>query len=419
MKKIAIIICITLLTTLVLEANKIPGYVAPGTEKKAKTPDIYHAVWEKTYGGRYDDIAYGIVALENGESAMVGTCKSFDAQYSNICVTRMNAKGEILWRLLLGGKKQDKGKAITRAADGSLMILGTTKSLAKKYDHDLYVAKVSLDGKLLWEKGIGGDRDEFAGGIAGTDDGGVLVVGDSESFGNNYKDIYIVKLSANGEVQSSRTIGGEKEDSAQGLTRTKDGTMVMVGHREVASSGNKDFFVMKLDQNGKKIWAKTYGGTYADTLSAVTASVDGGIVATGRTRSFNSAQTDLSVMKFDANGKLIWHKIYGFKYYEYGNAITSTVDGGFMIAGGTNTLGKGGHSVYMLALDKSGKLIWSHVYGEREKDEAHAIARMSDGSLIVAGESDSFSRSKNFYMIKIDKNPKVAPQTEAKATPAP
>ena len=177
----------------------------------------------------------------------------------------------------------------------------------------------------------------------------------------------------------------------------------MVGHREVQSSGNKDFFVMKLDQNGQKIWAKTYGGEYADTLSGVTASIDGGIVATGKTRSFGSEQTDLSVMKFDAAGKLIWHKIYGFKYYEYGNAVTSTLDGGFMIAGGTNTLGDGGHSVYILALDKSGKLIWSHVYGDREKDSAHGIARMSDGTVIVAGESDSYSRSTNFYMIKVKK----------------
>ncbi|MEA2048308.1 MAG: hypothetical protein U9O64_07680, partial [Campylobacterota bacterium] len=134
-----------------------------------------------------------------------------------------------------------------------------------------------------------------------------------------------------------------------------------------------------------------------------TPSIDGGIVATGKTRSFGSEQTDLSVMKFDAEGKLIWHKIYGFKYYEYGNAVTGTRDGGFMIAGGTNTLGKGGHSIYMLALDKGGKLIWSHVYGDREKDRAHAIARMSDGSVMVAGESDSYSRYTNFFMIKVKK----------------
>ncbi len=132
----------------------------------------------------------------------------------------MNAKGEILWRVLLGGKKEDDGKAIIRAQDGSLIVLGSSKSFAKNYDRDLYVGKISLEGKVIWEQSLGGDRDEFAGGIAGTDDGGLLVVGDSNSFGNGYKDVYIAKLDQNGKMISSYVIGGEKEDSAQALTRT-------------------------------------------------------------------------------------------------------------------------------------------------------------------------------------------------------
>ena len=76
-------------------------------------------------------------------------------------------------------------------------------------------------------------------------------------------------------------------------------------------------------------------------------------------------------MKYDTKGKLIWHKIYGFKYYDYGNAVATTRDGGFILAGGTNSLGKGNHSMYILALDKAGELIWSHVYGDERKDVAH------------------------------------------------
>jgi len=77
----------------------------------------------------------------------------------------------------------------------------------------------------------------------------------------------------------------------------------VVGSRELEYTGNTDFFVMKLDQNGKKIWAQTYGGEHADTLDGVTATVDNGIVAIGKTRSYGSEQTDLTVMKYDADGK--------------------------------------------------------------------------------------------------------------------
>ena len=396
LKKLLTILLTTVFLFSVAEAKE-------SVEKKAVKKVVYHAVWDKTNGGDDGDIENGIVALETGEYALVGTCKSFGAQGTDICVVRMNGKGEIKWHILLGGEKKDVGKAITRAADGSLIILGTSKSFAKHYDRDLYVAKISLDGKLIWEQSLGGKRDEYAGGIAGTDDGGFLVVGDSNSFGNGYKDVYIVKLDKNGKEISSHVIGGEKEDSAQALTRTADGSMMLVGYRELERSGDTDFFVMKLDQNGKKIWAKTYGPDQADRLNAVTATADGGIVATGSTRSYKSAQTDMSVMKLDPDGNIIWHKIYGFKYYEYGNAIASIGDGSVMVAGGTSTLGKGGHSAYMITLDKSGKLIWSHVYGDRGNDRMNAITRMDDGSMVAVGESDSHSRATKFYMLKIDK----------------
>jgi len=392
-----ILVSLMLLLTVGVEANKIPQ------EKKTlvKKKEVYQKVWEKLYGGEDDDIAYGIVALDNGESAIVGTCKSFGAKRTDICVTRMSADGKMKWSILLGGDKEDEGKAIARSADGNLFILGMTKSLAKDYDRDIYVAKVTLAGKLLWQKAIGGDRDENPGGIAGTDDGGVMIVGDTESFGKRYRDIYIAKLTKEGKTVFARTIGGKKTDEAHGLTRMKDGNFALVGMRESSGKGYEEFFVMKIDQNGKSLWTKTFGDYDDDSLESVTATIDGGIVAVGKTRSYGSEQTDLTVMKLSSEGKILWHKIYGFKYYEYGNAVTMTSDGGFMLAGGTSTLGKGSHSVYMLALDKNGGLVWSHVYGGDNRDIAHAMARMSDGSVVTVGQSESFSRSKGFYMIKV------------------
>ena len=392
-----VLVSLMLLLTVGINANKIPQ------EKKTlvKKKEVYQKVWEKLYGGEDDDIAYGIVALENGESAIVGTCKSFGAQRTDICVTRMSADGKMKWSILLGGNKEDEGKAITRSADGNLFILGMTKSLAKDYDRDIYVAKVTLEGKLLWQKAIGGDRDENPGGIAGTDDGGVMIVGDTESFGKRYRDIYIAKLTKEGKTVFARTIGGKKTDEAHGLTRMKDGNFALVGMRESSGKGYEEFFVMKMDQNGKSLWTKTFGDYDDDSLESVTATIDGGIVAVGKTRSYGSEQTDLTVMKLSSEGKVLWHKIYGFKYYEYGNAVTMTSDGGFMLAGGTSTLGKGSHSVYMLALDKNGGLVWSHVYGGNNRDIAHAMARLSDGSVVTVGQSESFSRSKGFYMIKV------------------
>ncbi len=362
----------------------------------------FKTVWQKIYGGDEDDIAHGVVMLENGDNAIIGACKSYDAQRSDICITRINPKGETVWRKLIHGDKEDRGMAISRAKDGNLLILGSGKSFNHNGDRDLYVAKLSLDGEILWQHAYGGDRDEFAGGIAGTNDGGVLIVGSSESYDKKgYKDILVIRLDKEGHTLSQKTIGGKRDEEAKALTRTADGNFMMVGSREVDRAGDSDFFLLKLNQNGEKIWARTLGEENHDVLNAVTPTPDGGIVATGSTRSFGSEQTDLSVMYFDKTGKLIWHKIYGYEYYDEGNAVTMTKDGGFMIAGVTNSMGKGDYDIYIIALNRKGSLIWSKLYGNRDKDIAHAITRTSDGGVLVVGESDSYSRSKNFYMIKL------------------
>lgn len=377
---------------------------ATADQPVAKAP-MFQTIWQKIYGGEADDRANGVVMLEEGDIAIIGECKSFDAVRRDICVTRVNSEGQTRWRKLVNGKKDDRGVSISRAKDGNLLILGEGKSFNDNGDQDLYAAKLSLDGKLIWEKSFGGDRDEYAAGIAGTNDGGALIVGDSKSFSKKgYKDILITKLDAEGNIVSQHTIGGERADIAKSLTRTADGNFMMVGAREVEYAGDSDFFILKLDQNGQKIWARTIGEENEDILNSVAPTPDGGIVATGTTRSFGSEQKDLSVMYFDKTGELIWHKIYGFKYNEEGAAITMTQDGGYMIAGSTNSMGKGDYDIYVIALDSKGSLIWSDIYGDKNRDLAQGITRTTDGALVIVGESDSFSRSDNFYMIKLKKN---------------
>ena len=370
--------------------------------KNSQTKPAFQTVWQKVYGGKDDDIANGVTMLEDGDVAIVGECKSFGAKRSDICVIRLNKKGDILWRKMLGGEKKDRGVAISRAKDGNLLVLGSGKSFKKSNSRDLYIAKLSLDGKVLWEKSFGGERDEFAGGIAGTNDGGVLAVGSTESFSKKgYRDIYIVRLDKDGNEVSVKTIGGKLNDDAKSLTRTADGNFVMVGSRELKHSGDADFFIMKLNQKGEKIWARTLGQDDNDVLLSVAPTPTGGIVATGKTRSYNSEQTDLAVMNFNKNGKLIWFKIYGFQYYDEGTAITMTKDGGYLVAGKTNSMGKGDFDIYLLALSRRGELLWSKLYGKENKDIAHGVTRTSDGKVVVVGESDSYSRAKNFYMIKL------------------
>jgi len=376
---------------------------AAEAEKKVKEPS-FEKVWQETYGGDDTDRAVATVALENGDVAVVGTCQSFQAKQSDICVTRVSSSGKTIWRKMLGGDNIDIAAGITRAKDGAILVTGTSRSFSKKRDRDIYIAKLSLNGEGIWQTTFGKERAEYGRAIAGTDDGGAVVVGETESFGNGYKDIYIVKIDKDGKMLSEKTIGGEKEELVRGLTRTRDGSLVLVGSRELDRAGDSDFFLLKMDQNTKKIWARTYGGEYEDILNAVTPTLDGGVVAAGYTRSYGSIQTDLTVLKFDTGGNLIWHKIYGYKRYDYANTITMSRDGDFIIAGATDSMGEGVYDIYIIALHQNGELFWSGLYGGRNTDIAHGITRTSDGSIVVVGESDSETNSKDFYLLKLKKD---------------
>jgi len=380
---------------------------AKGAEEVKPKEITFNKVWEVNYGGEDRDKAVGAIALENGDIAVVGTCKSFEAKQSDICVTRVNSDGKTIWRKMLGGKNSDEASAITRASDGDILVTGTSRSFSKGRDRDIYVAKIGLNGNGIWQNRFGGVRDEYGRAIAGTDDGGAIVVGETESFGNGYRDIFIVKIDKNGNMLSEKVMGGDKEELVRGLTRTKDGTLVMVGSREADRAGDSDFFLLKMGQDTKKIWSRSYGGEYEDILNAVTPTLDGGVVATGYTRSFGSIQTDLTVMKFSKDGDLIWHKIYGYKRYDFANAITMTRDGDFIIAGATDSMGEGLYDVYLLGLHQNGELFWSGLYGGRNTDIAYGVTRTSDGSIVVVGQSDSSTNSKDFYMLKLTKDTKA------------
>ena len=96
---------------ILLSSLLSPLVLADANNKKQSNNEkpAFQTVWQKIYGGKDDDIANGVVMLEDGDVAIVGECKSFGAERSDICITRQNKSGNIVWRKMLGGKKEDRG----------------------------------------------------------------------------------------------------------------------------------------------------------------------------------------------------------------------------------------------------------------------------------------------------------------------
>ena len=372
--------------------------------KKPTGPELKFT-WKTTFGSSKKDVAQSVVALDGGDVAVLGTCKSshgFGHGREDLCVIRVSAKGKTIWRKAFGGKKRDLAGALTKTTDGNLVAVGYGESFNKGGDKDAYIIKLDTKGNLLWQKAYGGDDAEMMHGVAATKDGGVIAVGTTESFGKGEKDIYILRLDKNGEKLWQKTYGGKREDIANAITASSDGNFILAGASSSYNGGDFDFYISKISPSGKQIWAKAYGETPDDMLNGITATKDGGCVVVGATESYGSKHDDVDVMKLDSKGEQVWQRLYGFKSIEYANDVVPTPEGGYLVVGTTKSMGHGKYDFYVIELDSEGHLHWGNLYGGANKDIAHGVARTSRGSFVVVGETKSFGNGdKDFFMVDL------------------
>jgi hypothetical protein len=193
-----------------------------------------------------------------------------------------------------------------------------------------------------------------------TSDGGYAIAGSTTSFGAGEADVYLVKLDASGNLQWTKTIGGQNVDMGMSLIQTSDGGYAITGATTSFGAGKADVYVVKLDAHGNLQWTKTIGGPRGDWGFSLIQASDGGYAITGITSSdelaayFGPAEADVYVVKLDADGNLQWTKTIGGPEHDRGISLIQTSDGGYAIAGATQSFGAGEWDIYVVKLDKNG-----------------------------------------------------------------
>jgi len=132
-------------------------------------------------------------------------------------------------------------------------------------------------------------------------------------------------------------------------------------------------------------WAKTYGGSNEEESYSVQQTSDGGFIMAGYTNSFGAGGTDAWVVKLDSDGTISWEKTYGGSDYDWASSIQQTIDGGYIVVGYTETFGAGGADAWVMKLNSTGGVVWEKTYGDIASDEAISVQQTIDGGYIVAG----------------------------------
>ncbi len=381
-------------------------------------------LWQKNIGGSSFDNASYFENTTDGCYLVVGTTRSNDGDLagrdsysSDMFVSKVNSKGKIIWKKFIGGSLNDEGNFVKVTSDGGYIIVGSAESNSDIISghhgkKDFLVVRMDALGKILWAKCYGGKGNETANSVIQTKDGGFVVVGTTGSNTDQVKrnrggnDCWVIKLDWKGELTWEVSLGGPTNENVVDVLDVDDGYLIcgstdsdQIG--EAKNHGKTDILLAKINTVGGVDWHKMIGGDSFDEPHGLTLSFKKEIMLVGTTFSntgdvkSNKGRGDIWVISMDKFGKIVWEKTYGGTMDEGGNAISQSFDGNFLIAGTTGSSDgdlkehKGLYDAWAIKINPKGDIVWQKVFGGNANDNFKIIKEIPNGDYLGVGTVES------------------------------
>ncbi len=365
----------------------------------AQPPDT---LWTRTFGGNSDEYGFSVEQTLEGGYIVAGTTYSFGAGNSDIYLVKTDASGIQTWQHTFGGSGTELGYSVQQTTDGGYVIAGCTFSFGFGAPN-VYLIKTDADGNQTWQRTFGSDFNEYGYSVQQTSDGGYIITGYTSSFGMGGWDVYLIKTHTNGLFFWQSTFGGSGDDYGRSVQQTTDGGYIIAGVTNYYGTGGSDVYLIKTDADGNQIWQRTFGGSLDDYGCGVQQTADGGYVIAGYTESYGAGAYDVYLIKTDANGNQIWQRTFGGSHTDYGYSVQQTADGGYVIAGYSTSYGAGDNDAYLIKTDVNGNLTWQQTIGGDSADLGLSVQQTSDGGYIITGYTESYGAgNSDVYLIKTE-----------------
>jgi hypothetical protein len=406
------------------------------------------ALWGAAFGDALDQAAAAAVAVDVAGSSYVGGSFAGTTSFGAAPLTsaggrdaflvKLDADGGTLWSLRAGGEGQDAITTVGVAPDGDVIVAGTFEGtldlggapLVSLAAGDAFVARLSSAGQVLWSARLGGPDNQRPAALAVDAGGDVLVYGDfagSITIGADTwsaagsKDLFVARLSGDGQPTWSAQLGSSALEVASGLALDPgSGAMLLTGRftgftnlggAAFTSNGMADAFVVKLASDGSHVWSFAYGDSSYQEGSAIAVAPDGSLlVGGGVSGSIDfgggpltaAGSTDAFVAKLAPDGAHVWSRLYGDAAFQQTSGlavdelgqITLMVGFNGAIDVGTGPIASNGLNDVLLAkLDPAGAPLWARGVGGSGDELAVSLALDAGGGLRFAG---SFSGAGDF-----------------------
>lgn len=327
--------------------------------------------------------------------------------------TSFSQEASMVWYKSFGGEGNDIVEEVISDSEKSVYVLGSIEMANEdgSPQFDIFIAKYTEGGIKEWYHELSGEGNDMGIAMKLGGDGNIHVLVSSDSrtgyFSENkgYEDLYLFNFDCNGELVSHKQFGGEFIDLPSSILLTNDGNLLISGHSrstisQINNRGQMDFWVIKTDLFGNTIWEKTYGGSDEDYTVEILELYDGNYMLLGHSTSIdydvpdNYGDLDISLMKLDNEGEIIWQQSYGGLYNDVASDIIELENGNVMIGGSTFSnnidisFNNGNSDGWIFEVDQSGEIKWESTYGAEGNDYIQSL-KLENGLIKVLGNSYS------------------------------
>ncbi len=231
---------------------------------------------------------------------LIGGSKRVNTEYHQPHIVKIDENLDVLWSKGFGNTNS-KGFVtdIIISNDGNIVTLCISKTynnFIKEWVPHICLASLDQDGNLLMHKDYTGVFGSGLLSITKTSDNGYMAVGFNYNLGFD-TDILLVKIDQSLNIKWKKGFGGSGNDEAYKIIKLSCGEYLICGYTESIGNGNKDVYLLNVDEDGNKIWDRTFGGKDDDIAYSVYETYDGGFMIVGSTKSFSAGENDIYLIK--------------------------------------------------------------------------------------------------------------------------
>jgi hypothetical protein len=386
------------------------GYIIAGDRHEGlwliKTDYLGNQDWNNTFGDSYYHEGRSVQQTADGGYIITGNIPAYD-----LWLIKTDSQGNEVWNQTFGGSEGEQGASVQQTDDGGYIITGYNYSIGA-HNADAWLIKTDSDGNEEWNHEFGGSNQDYGSSVQQTTDGGYIIAG---SEGYNWdpdidSDVWLIKADSDGNEEWNQIFGGSSHDWGRSVQQTTDGGYILTGYTESFGNGGDDVWLIKTNSNGNEEWSQTFGGSSSDRGYSVQQTSDGGYIITGYTGSYGNGGQDVWLIKTNSNGNEEWSQTFGGSGDDKGYSVQQTTDGGYIITGYTESYGNGNYDVWLIKTNSNGNEQWNQTFGGSSNDAGFSVQQTTDGGYIITGYTESYGNGgQDVWLIKTDSEGNTAP----------